>query len=526
VVRCLSENANSGIFVSESLSSGQSIPVRRDTVVAFLGPAPRGPVGIPITIGGVDEYLKRFGIPGCDSPLLDAIRQFFANSGENAIVVRVCSSTRRHCIVFPGPSGVLTLEAINPGPHEWLRASIDYDGIPSTDHNRFNLVVHRLASRDQPIVEQQEVYRGLSVDTADTDFVGHALLGSELVVIKEEIPEQRPDVTFRHGIEVGASYIYVDPEWPENGCLTDYDLIGCNTEGTGLFALDQVPTIDLVSLVSDAQDLGPVALFAAERYCRQRNAMLLVDPPTHWQSGHDAIRLARESGFTSPNVVTYFPRPIGRGQSFTSALGALAGALADGDARDGVWGLQDDVSLQMRAQVRLLFDLDIEEQYALQRIGINALRLTGSSRLELTGLVTLNRGCGCTTEWDELRLRRMVLFIINDIVRGTRWAAFQANDAETWVELRDQVQRYLHDLFAAGALFGANVVDAGYVICDRQTNSGYNRGGHPTSSESGVSFVVGFVPFGHGMQSFRFHQRPVECQIQTLHIEHSVALAS
>jgi len=520
VVRCLSDNANSGIFVSEGLSSGQPIPVRLETVVAFLGPAPRGPVGIPVTVGGIDEYLKRFGVSGCNSPLHDALRQFFKNGGKNAIVVRVCSSKRRHRIVLPGPSGALTLEAINPGSHELLRASIDYDGIPSTDHDRFNLVVHRLVSRDRPFVEQQEFYRSVSVDISDTDFVGYALSGSELVSAKGAIPEQRPDVTFRRGIEIGASYIYVDPDWHDAECLTDYDLIGSNTEGTGLFALDQVPCIDLINIVSDAQDLGPVALFAAERYCRERNALLLVDPPTHWQSVDDAIRSAREIGFSSPNVVTYFPRPGVPGEPPTSVLGALAGALVAGDERDGIWSLPVNKSLEMRVRVELPISLDIEEQHALKRVGINALRLNGPSRLELTGWVTLNRGAGCITEWDKLHLRRMVLFIIESISRGTRWAAFQDSNAETWVELHEHVQHYLHELFTAGALAGTSASDAGYVVCDRQTNS------TAMSGKSGVSFVIGFIPLGYGLQSFHFHQCPVECQVQAIRIEHSAVLAS
>jgi len=520
VVRCLSDNANSGIFVSEGLSSGQPIPVRRETVVAFLGPAPRGPVGIPVTISSIDEYVKRYGASGCDSPLHDAIRQFFNNGGKNAIVVRVCNSARRHRIVLPGPSGVLTLEAINPGPHELLRASVDYDGIPSTEKNRFNLVVHRLVSRDRPFVEQQEFYRCLSVDIADPDFVGYVLPGSEMVSIKGEIPEQRPDVTFRHGIEVGASYIYVDPDWPDAECLTDYDLIGCNTEGTGLYALDKVPCIDLINLVPDAQNLGPVALFAAERYCRERNAMLLVDPPTHWKSVDDAIRSAREIGFSSPNVATYFPRPANRGALPNSILGAIAGALVAGDIRDGIWGQPENKVLEMRTRAQLPVDLDIEEQHALKRVGINALRFTGSSRLELTGLVTLNRGAGCITEWDELHSRRTVQFIIDSIARGTRWAAFQDSNTGTWAELREQVQHYLHELFTAGALSGASAADAGYVVCDRQTNSTVKN------DESGISFVIGFMPFGHGMQSFSFRQCPVDCQVQALRIEHPAVLAS
>jgi hypothetical protein len=517
VVRCLSENTNSGIFVSESLSSGQPIPVRRSTVVAFLGSALRGPVGIPVSVGSVDEYLKRFGVPGgCDSPLIDAVRQFFMNGGVTAIIVRVCSSARRHHIDLPGPLGVLTLEAINPGAHELLRASIDYDGIPSKDKTRFNLVIHRLAARDRPIVVQQEVYRGLSVDMADTDFIGYALLGSELVGVKGKIPEQRPDVTFRSGIEVNSAYIYVDPDWPETDCLTDYDLIGCDTEGTGLFALNQVPSVDLVNLLPDASDLGPVALFTAERYCRERNAILLVDPPTHWQGADDAIRHSRESGFASPNIAMYFPRPTVSGKPSASALGAISGALAARDAHDGAWGPGEKAPLEMRGLPKLSVDLDIEEQYALKQVGINALRRTGPSRFELTGLVTLNRGSGCVTEWDDLCLRRTVLIIIDSIIRGTRWAAFQDNDSGTCGELCRQVKRYLCELYTNGALSGENTENAGYCICDKQTIDG----------ETGVSFVIGFMPLEYGMQSIRFHQRPDECQVQMLHIKHSIALAS
>ena len=525
VVRCLSENANSGIFVSESLSSGQVIPVRRDTVVAFLGPAPRGPVGIPISIGSVAEYLKRFGVPGCDSPLFDAMRQFFSNGGEHAIVVRICSSARCHRIVLPGPSGALSLEAINPGPHELLRASIDYDGIPSADDKRFNLVVHRLASRDHPMVEQQEIYQGLSVDVADADYVGHALVDSGLIAVKEPIPDQRPNATFCRGIEVGVSYVYVDPGWQETGCLTDYDLIGSHTEGTGLFALDHLSSIDLVCLVPGVRDPGQVAIFAAERYCRKRNAILLVDPPAHWQSSRDAIGSARRTGLTSPNIVTYFPRPIDRNRSPASILGALAGALASSDARDGVWTVQD-VSLQIPAGTSLPCDLQIGERQVLKQTGINALRLAGPLHLELKGLVTLNRGSGCITEWDELRLRRTTLLILDSIARGTRWTAFQDNDIKTHAELRKQVERYLHDLYTAGATGGPNRAGAGYVIVDRQIGSTCHRNPCVSDDSTGLSFVVGFMPVGHGMQSFRFYQHPVECHIQTLHIDHPVALAS
>lgn len=514
-MRWLSETANSGIFVSESLSSGQPISVRRDTLVAFVGAAPRGPVGIPVAIGSVDEYLKRFGAPGHDGALFDVVCQYFATGAQKAIVVRVCSSARRHRITLPGPEGALTLQAVNPGPREWLRASVDYDGLAPADSQRFNLVVHRLAAPDRPIVERQEIYRGLSVDLADAEFVGHALLSSELVTVADTIPGRRPDVTFRSGIEVGAAYVYVDPAWPEAGGLTDYDLIGCNTEGTGLFALDQLPSIDIVCLVPDSPDPGPVALFTAERYCRRRNAMLLVDPPAHWRHVDDVIRASRESGFASPNVMTYFPRSHSAAGRTNSSIGVVAGALAGHDARDGVWMLADEPALAVRGRNRPVTDLDHDDRLMLKRAGINALCSTGPGHLVLTGLVTMNRGGGCEVEWDDLRLRRMILFIIESIARGTRWAAFQPNDGETRAALRGQISRFMRDLFDAGALAGASQTDAAYVACDSPVDA----------TEPGVSFVVGFAPRGHAMQCFRFHQQRLDCSVVSLHVEQDIALA-
>ena len=511
--------------MSESLSSGQAIPVRRDTVVAFLGAAPRGPVGIPVAIGGVDEYLKRFGAQGCSSPLFDTIRQFFANGGTSALVVRVCSSIRHHRIVLPTPTDTLTFEAINPGTHELLRAAIDYDGIPPSDAQRFNLVVHRLQSRDRPFIEQQEVYRGLSVDIADPNFIGHALLESGLVRISGRIPGERPQLTFHSGIEIGSSYIYVDPDWPETECLNDYDLIGCRSDGTGLFALDRVPSVDVVGLVPDTPELGPVALFTAERYCRERNAMLLVDPPAHWRSIGDALRSARESGFASPNVATYYPRPAATGEHPASAIGAFAGALVARDAREGIGLPIGQESFDIRGCARLPVDIDDEAGQALQRAGINALRTAGPSRLELAGLVTLNRGAGCVTEWDRLSVRRATLFVVDGIARGTRWAAFQGGDPGTPAELCAQVRKFLRDLCADGMLSGADADWVGFATCASEAHESTGESTGESTRESAIVFDVGFTLSGHDEQRFRFRQCPDDCRTSRLHVEPPVAMA-
>ena len=57
-------------------------------IAAFVGGAPRGPVDEPVAVRGFAEYSERFGGLARGSTLGDAVRQFFAQGGEEALVVR------------------------------------------------------------------------------------------------------------------------------------------------------------------------------------------------------------------------------------------------------------------------------------------------------------------------------------------------------------------------------------------------------------------------------------------------------
>ena len=524
-VRWVSDQANSGIYVLEGLSRGQPIPVRRTTVVAFLGNAPRGPTNISVNIKSVEEYRKRFGSGNQPSRLQTQLTQFFDNGGTNAIVVRVCGSSRRNKISLPGPSGPLVLAATNPGPMEYLRASIDYDGIPACDQDRFNLVVHRLASSESPFVEEQEIFSGLSVRADSPDYSGHVLLGSELIYTDGELPGQRPDSTLGPGIEVGKSYIYASADWADPTELTDYDLIGSDTDGSGLFALNQIPIVDLVCLISDKPDLGPVALFAAERFCRKGNAMLVMDPPAHWNSVSDAVRSSRQNGFASANIMTYFPRPsrlddeIETGHA--SVLGAIVGRLAAGDAEYGVWGsLKSDSPdrnrIRLRCQASLAITINDNDSALLSRNGVNSLRDVGAGILELNGLVTFAHGEDVIAAWDDLHKRRMALFIIDGIARATRWAAFEDDDTEIWPILVSQINEFLLELFDAGVLVGRSVEDAGYITRNSILGDEFPR----------IKFVVGFALEKNDFLAFRFTHDRVDCKIREVAWRPGIALAS
>ena len=522
-MRWLTDPANSGIFVLEGPAAGQPIPTRRETITAFLGPAPRGPVAIPVAVRSVGEYLQRFGSPNRSSRLEHLLTQFFDNGGTVAVVVRVCRSSECNEIALPGPGGALRLTALNPGPLECLRASVDYDSIGPAQRDRFNLVIHRLNSPNRRLVEEQEIYRNLSVDPADPDYVGHALLASSLVRLSGEPPAERPERTLGLGVSTDA-YIYTKADWRSPDSPTDYDLIGSEAEGTGLLALEQIPILDLLCVVPGAPDadLGPVILFAAERYCRKRNALLLVDPPAHWTTINAVTRSQREQGFTSPNVVTYFPapRPAPESSVRASVLGAIAGQLVAADHRHGRWSPLWRRALTLHSRERVARILTETESRYLARLGINPLRPAGPGRLRLEGLVTLARGHDIAADWSDLSNRRTKLFIIDSVMRGTRWAAFQRNEPETRVTVSRQVADFLHELWNEGALIGSSAEEAFFIRCDADTNP-------DMQGQSGqLNLVMGFAPHRSGeFLVFRFEHDRFHCRVKNLGWQSGVALA-
>jgi hypothetical protein len=515
------------------MSRGQRIAVRRETVVAFLGSTPRGPVSIPVAIRSVNEYVARFGSSDCCDRLHILLTQFFDNGGTKAIVVRVSHSSRYSCISLPGPSGPLILETINPGPWESLRASVDYDHIPDADIDGFNLIIHRMTSPTVHIVEEQEIFSAVSVDPENSNYVGHVLLNSVLVRPGAVLPAERPGNTLRLGVDAATSYVYAEMEWEANEALMDYDFVGSNSEGTGLFALDLIPILDFVCMVpDDGGDIGPVALFMAERYCRKRNAILLMDPPSQWTSVQAVQKYCREQDFHSPNVMTYFPRLVEDvrkgGASCTSALGAIAGRLAAEDPIDGASAANRKGPMICRCPSRVESDLSDDDRVILARNGINGLVPAGPGRFQMSGPVTFARGTELAADWNDLRKRRSALFIVENIARGTRWAAFDENTEETWVEVCRQTEEFLQALYEQGALSGVTPKASGYIFCDSETNRSSRstaRSGEKIESKS-FTFYVGFSLQGSEAVAFRFVHNAFECRIDELGWQPGVAQAS
>jgi len=497
-----------GIVVLEGAPAGEPVPLVRETIAAFVGPAPRGPVNIPVAIRGVAEYLRRFGSPDQSSRLERYLTAFFDNGGTLAIVVRVSRSERRNRLCLPAGPGELVLEALHPGPLEYLRASIDYDQVAPGEHTLFNLVIHRLDSGSRAYVAEQEIYRRVSADPVHPDFVGHALLRSELVRLVGDGPGKRPDATIGPTARARDAWVRADSHARSSGSLTDYDLVGSVSDATGLYALEQAPTVDLLCLMPPSADssLGPVARFAAERYCQRRNALLLLPPPWHCSSAADVLAEHARQGLASPNVMTWFPDTLG-----TSAAGAIAGALAAADSRDE----QAPPTLGLRAAARPEHRLTLMESAALQRAGVNTLVAAGAGRLALAGGVTLARAGGMGREWFDLMMRRRVLRVLGGVARASRWALFVRGDRDALDELCAQLSEFLEQAREAGWLAGDSAPDAWFLDCPVQADA------------QSLTVQLGLAPRRAGeFLAFRIEHTSADFQLRELGWQPALALAS
>ena len=465
--------------VTEAAGSDQPIVRVSTAVTGFVGRALRGPLNRPVRVRSFAEYQQEFGGLWQPSMLSYAVEQFFENGGCEAVVVRVVNGGAPATISLPCGSESLQLEALSPGSREVLRASVDYDNIGPGEDDRFNLVVQRVRALGSEHIEDQEIFRRLSTEPGTTRFAASALQESMLVRVRGDVPRARPDRTFRAGARHPIGYVDSNPDGDDGGPLTDYDLIGSAERGSGLFALRSVEDLHFVCIPPPTRDrdVGPGLLLVAAQFCRDRRALLIVDPPAAWETCDQALQGLRELAFQSDHALMCFPRIQafdrlrGRHESFANS-GAVAGGLARMDSHRPPWDGLPDEQILLRPGTRPLRLLSDAECARLAGQGVNPLQAVRANNVSATALKTLARGSGYGPESSLLTCRRRQLLIINSIELGTRWARFEGRDRNTWPRLARQVSAFLRDLAAAGAFGKSPEMQHCEVVCDERINSG------------------------------------------------------
>jgi uncharacterized protein len=482
-----------GLHLEEERSPDPKIARLSTARTAFVGRTLRGPVNRPILLNSFAEFQHSFGGLWQPSPLGYAVEQFFDNGGREALVVRVVNGACSATLSLSAGSAKLALQAVSPGTREFLRASIDYDNIPAADAARFNLTVQRVRIQGGSHVEDQEIFPNLSIVPGEDRFAPDILAQSELVRLAGEVPARRPDRTLDAGGRA-AAYVSSSADGDDGAPISDYDLIGSEIDRTGLFALQRTDYFNLLCIppLSREQDVGPSALLVAVLFCKQRRALLIVDPPSAWQTADDALRAMREWDFSSENALMYFPRILahdklrGHFESFAPS-GAVAGMLARSDEAAPVWGATklEEAVLRPGYRPTCLVAEDRRKQLAIR--GVNTLQAVRSVARIGVKPRTLAAGAAGAAEWQSLAARRLALFIVNSIEHGTRWVLGTQARAQAAETVTAQVRIFFEQLYEAGAFAGRRMEEAFFVICDRRNNAS----GNARSNE--FRFLIGFA---------------------------------
>jgi phage tail sheath protein FI len=261
------------------------------------------------------------------------------------------------------------------------------------------------------------------------------------------------------------------------------DLLGDPTQQTGIYALDHVDLFNLLCIPPDpaGADYGELKPLyqAAAAYCLKRRAMLILDPPAAW-SDHalhgrfDQIQPS-DLGIDGPelesrNCAVYFPRirkpdPATGQIDVFPACGAIAGIFAATDSARGVWKAPAGITAGIGGIAGLEFALTDDQNGQLNPLGVNCLREFPVIGPVVWGARTLRGADILSDDYKYVPVRRLVLFLEESILRGTKFAVLEPNGETLWSRLRLGIDSFMADLARQGAFYGF------FVTCDRTTTT-------------------------------------------------------
>lgn len=305
------------------------------------------------------------------------------------------------------------------------------------------------------------------------------------------------------GLSAGPAWTIVVDVGTDGDFLVLNDFIGAGKAAgkLGLYALGNADLFNILCippyLNGTDKDVDDDVIAEAAKYCLDRRAMLLMDPPITWNTKEKAkVGIAAVTGIidsnSRKNTALFFPRlkqidSNGQIDEFVPC-GAVAGIFARTDSSRGVWKAPAGFDAGIAGVQQLSVPLNDGENGELNPLGINCIRTMPAAGRVVWGSRTLQGDDRLASEWKYIPVRRTALFIEESLYRGTHWVVFEPNDEPLWAQIRLNVGAFMNDLFRQGAFQGATPRDAYFVKCDSETNpqSDINKGI--------VNILVGFAP--------------------------------
>ena len=531
-----------GVYVEEIPSGVHTIVGVATSITAFVGKAPSGPIDKATVVNSFADYDRIYGGLTTNFTMGFAVRDFFANGGTQAVIVRIWSRA-----VVPANAstalvaGGLTLRAVDPG--SWgnnLRTFVDWKvsneaaqalGLPDRSHI-FNLTIFEnipnglterfpnLSVEDSPRrIDKVLAAEGTGSKLAQwdgawpaaapaipADGTGDPVYTAEkaLADLKKQFPPATPAAIKTASDAVNTEKAKLTGSDGNDLLATDFSPPSAKDNKVGLFALEQIDLFNLLCIPpykkNPAGDPLPTDVDAsvvdlAAGYCESRRAFLLIDSPSLWTDEASAETGMNKVLFTPTTYAgIFFPRIKQADPTDNNTIktfvpsGAVAGIFARTDAQRGVWKAPAGIDAALNGVSDLRVNLSDPENGRLNPIGLNCLRTFPIIGRVVWGSRTLRGADIFGDDYKYIPVRRTALYIEESLFRGLQWAVFEPNDEPLWAQIRLSVGSFMQGLFRQGAFQGSTPKDAYFVKCDKDTTP-------QNDIDLGiVNIVVGFAP--------------------------------
>jgi uncharacterized protein len=517
-----------GVYVEELESSVHPIVGVQTAMTAFVGRAKTGPRDKAITIHSFEEYVSIFGGLSKDSSMSYAVYQYFLNGGADAIIVAIDDNAKPDNLIRK-----FTLTGATAGASDGLH----FESLNVGKVNKsFSVLVE--ANRDAPDLVNLHVkkyYDKSSINLADwlkgsstlESFYRLALPDTSLHSIRQVLNDSSKYINVKEGSLLDSTTtsaksvgIYQAEEngaegTPATTTTNEWKrIIPTDTADIeakkGIYALDDVDIFNILCIPPLQQNDGKNKVeldvssggvySSALKYCKDRRAILIVDPPKSWDTKSKPLHATTGidggtfGSLRDENAAIFFPRILAPDPLDGYALrefvpcGFVAGVMARTDVDRGVWKAPAGIQAGIAGASGVTVKLTDAENGELNPLGINCLRIKPPAGIVVWGSRTMRGADELANQWKYLPVRRLALYIEESLYRGTQWVVFEPNDERLWAQIRLNVGSFMQDLFNKGAFQGITPKEAYLVKCDHDTTTQLDI------DRGTVNILVGFAP--------------------------------
>ncbi|MFL6247264.1 MAG: phage tail sheath family protein [Thermoanaerobaculia bacterium] len=506
-----------GVYIEEVPSGVRTIIGVSTSIAAFVGKTASGPTDGPVVITSFADFERTFGgdadrVSGglfSKYPIGFAVRDFYLNGGSVAIICRAtnggaAAKTTAHKLKLMAPSigtwaNKIRVRITKPAADATLTDMATRYGVAEADF--FHLTI-----RDMRTGGDVESYGYVTAKPSGRNVAG-ILQAQSRLLRADGVPDPTAPDAFDATAPPAAdewkdaNSTKIGTDGTDSGDLTTAAHFGVDgADPTGLFLLQKADLFNLLVIPppnTPGEDVPPALHPIAAKFCRDKRALYIVDPPVAWKTTASVTGGLSTLGISGPDAQyasLYFPRVIeadplqGDQPGVFAASGAIAGVMARTDTTRGVWKAPAGIDASVtgtKGPAVLLSDL---ENGILNPRAVNCIRQFATFGTVVWGARTMAGDDNNPNDYKYVPIRRLANFIEESLFRGLKWVVFEPNDEPLWAQIRLNAGAFMQDLFRQGAFQGGSARDAYFVHCDKTTTT------QNDINKGIVNIIVGFAP--------------------------------